>query len=95
MNTWRRGIWSFLVAFASTSAAAGPQAADRLLPAFPGAEGFGAYTPGGRGGRVILVTNLNDDGPGSLRAACDPGGVPPRGGITASVGNRDPNVIPA
>jgi pectate lyase len=41
------------------------------LPAFPGAEGFGALAVGGRGGKVIKVTNLNSKGPGSLQAACE------------------------
>ena len=41
------------------------------IPAFPGAEGFGSTTPGGRGGKVIKVLNLNDDGPGSFREALE------------------------
>ncbi|WP_437670934.1 pectate lyase family protein [Sorangium sp. So ce131] len=50
------------------SAAAAPASA---LPSFPGAEGFGAVATGGRGGRVIKVTNLRASGAGSLQAALD------------------------
>src|SRR5207249_492975 len=41
------------------------------IPAFPGAEGGGAWTPGGRGGKIFVVTSLKDTGPGSLREAVE------------------------
>jgi len=56
--------------------AEGPAANSSVL-AFPGAEGFGAYARGGRGGKVLFVNNLDDyrpgekPAPGSLRAACN------------------------
>jgi pectate lyase len=63
-----RGLWApavvGMVCLSGAAAGAG-------VPAFPGAEGFGVDTPGGRGGRVIKVTSLADRGPGSLRAACE------------------------
>jgi hypothetical protein len=44
------------------------------IPAFPGAWGGGMYSFGGRGGKVFVVTNLNDRGFGSFREACEAGG---------------------
>ena len=60
---------AMIIGFSLLALPVKPQAA--TVPAFPGAEGFGAAAIGGRGGKVLEVTNLNSDGPGSFRHACE------------------------
>jgi hypothetical protein len=63
------GLWRAAGACAVLTLLASPLSGD--TPAFPGAEGFGRYSRGGRGGRVVEVTTLDDAGEGSLRAAVE------------------------
>lgn len=66
MESWADKGWPYIaVAYKPDDL---PQAD---IPAFPGAEGGGALTAGGRGGKVYVVTTLKDSGPGSFREACE------------------------
>ena len=61
----------FLTVFVSLPAA---QTVFHSQRAFPGSAGFGTSTPGGRGGKILKVINLNDAGPGSFRNAAESSG---------------------
>ncbi len=63
------GLWALVVLLTGGAAWAQDAPAKPSLPVFPGAQGFGAATPAGRGGQVIRVTTLDATGPGSLDAA--------------------------
>ena len=65
-----RFTWMIASAWLLALASGFASAQDAELRAFPGAEGWGAASKGGRGGKVIKVTNLNASGPGSLAEAC-------------------------
>lgn len=68
---WRKSITRLFIAAIFFTASIANLAAQKALPAFPGAEGYGANTPGGRGGKVYIVTTLDNSGKGSFREACE------------------------
>lgn len=70
MKTNIAALLIFLTFITVKSANSQPPSDKSALKAFPGAEGWGADTQGGRNGKIIKVTNLNPSGPGSLAAAC-------------------------
>lgn len=69
-------LWGCGTARAPSAAASGTSHASgsEAMPAFPGAPGWAAHTPGGRGGRIIRVSTLAGSGPGSFREAVEAAG---------------------
>ncbi len=63
------GALALLLSMAMLGAPPAAAAADPQALAFPGAQGWAAHTPGGRGGRIIKVTTLDAEGPGSFSEA--------------------------
>lgn len=95
-RTTRRLQSSLLFRFGIGLLLGSPLLGSAQLPAFPGAEGFGKYATGGRGGTVVFVTNTNDSGPGSFREAVSGSGrtvIFRIGGVIAYTGGRY-NVAP-
>lgn len=70
--SWFRAATGVMLVMTATAFADSPDLI--RVPAFPGAEGAGANTPGGRGGKVCVVTSLDDAGPGTLREAAEADG---------------------
>jgi len=62
---------SFLTCCSSQKNISNSKEGDKTAIAFPGAEGYGKYATGGRGGKVFIVSNLNDKGAGSFREAAE------------------------